>query len=197
MNGKKIVWITVGVVVVVASFLSGMAVGGQGQGFGLTGGDFASGYAAGMNEARKKISDSGIIPPTPAEIKVIAGTIKSVNSDRLVMSVSGRITPNPLDPQGPSERTVTMNEKTQVFQQVPMTASEQAAAMKAYQEVLRSGKTSAPPTPFKEVALDRSALKIGMIVTVTSDADVKTASTINAVKITFSTSPSSDSDEKK
>lgn len=191
MNGKKIFWIVIAVVVIVISFLAGLAVGKQVPGLSLlSGGDYNSGFAAGMDAARKKLADSGLVPPSPAEIKTLSGTVKSVNDGKLVITVSGRVTPNPLDQQGPAERTVVVNDKTQIVAQVPLSPEKQAAAMKAFQDSMKSGKLATPPTPYSESTVGADAIKIGMVITVTANDNIKSAATINAVKIVFVAIPS-------
>jgi hypothetical protein len=192
MNGKKIIWIAVAVVVVIGSFLAGMTVGNSTPGLSLVtgGGDYATGYNTAMKDARKKLTDSGLVPPSPAVLNTLSGTVKSVDGDRFVIAVSGRVTQNPLDEQGPAERTVTINDKTKITAQIPMTTDEQTAAMKAFQEAMKSGKQVQPPAPFREEAVKIDALKLGMIVTVTSATDVKSATTIAATDIVFAAIPS-------
>jgi hypothetical protein len=190
MNGKKIFWIVVAAVVIIGSFLAGVTVGNKAPGALLVGGDYNNGYAAGMDAARKKLVESGLVPPSPAEVKTLSGTVKSVDGGKFVITVSGRITPNPLDSQGPAERTVLANDKTQIVAQVPMTPDKQAAAMKAFQDAMRAGKQASPPTPYTEETVKADAIKLGMVITVTSADNIKTATTINASKIVFTAIPS-------
>ncbi len=195
MNGKKIIWIVVAVVVAIGSFLAGVSVGNKGTTISqiATGGDYQQGFNAAMEQARKKVSESGIFPMSPKTVNTISGTVKSVNGNSLVITVNGRVSPNPLDEQGPVERTVMVGDKTVISAQVAMTADEQSAQMKKYNEAMKGSTKNSipppPPVPFTEKIVAVDAIKIGMFVTVTSDDDIKLSSTINASKINFSAVP--------
>jgi len=193
MNGKNIFMAVVAVIVVVGSFLGGMTVGNNTPGGSIVPGvgkSYESGYAAGKNDAKKLLEESGVLPPSPAVVNTLSGSVKSVDGNKIIITVNGRVSMNPFDEQGSAERTVVVSDKTDLKVQVPMSPDEQAAAMKKFQEEMKAGKIVTPPTPFTEEKISTDAIKIGMIITVTSDDNIKTASTINASKIVFAAIPS-------
>jgi len=194
MNVKKIIWVIVVAILIAGSFLAGLAFGNSGTG-GIAAvngnGSFAQGFAAAMAEARKKVADSGMFPPESEEILTISGTVKSVDGNKIVIVTNGRIALNPLSEQGPKERIVMINDKAQVVAHIPRTSEEQAVAIKEYQEKINSNdNTAVPPSPFIEKIVDVDSIKISMVITVTAAENIKTAATINAVKVTFDAIPS-------
>jgi len=191
MNGIKTMWIAVAAVAVVALFIVGYSWGATRTSTTLigAGGDYASGYSAGVAAAKQKLTASGLIPPSPATVTIIAGTVNSVDTDKFIIRANP-VSLNPLDEQGPAVRTVVVNKDTQFIANVPMTPDESAAAMKLFQDNMKAGKTGAPPLPYTEKTVDLSAIKIGMVVTITSTDDIKLAGTINAKKVTFDALPS-------
>lgn len=182
----------VAVIVVVGSFLGGMTVGNTTPGVSIVPGgkSYESGYAAGKKDAIKIVEDSGILPPTLAVVNNLSGLVKSIDGNKIVITISGRVSANPFDEQGAAERTVVVSEKTALMAQVPLTPEEQAASMKKFQDDMKAGKNVVPPTPFSEEKISIDAIKIGMIITVTSEENIKTASTINASKVIFVAIPS-------
>ena len=184
-------WIAVAAVAAVALLIVGYAWGASRIGATMlgAGGSYDSGYAAGMAAARKKLAASNLIPPSPATVTSISGTVKSVDTDRFVIT-SFPVSMNPLDPQGPAERTIVVNGQTQLTEHIPMTPDEQAAAMKLFQDDMRAGKPGTPPATFTEKKATLDDLKISMTVTVTAASDIKTADTINATQVVFDALPS-------
>ena len=184
-------WIAVAAVAAVALLIVGYAWGASRIGalsIGA-GGSYDTGFAAGMSAARKKLEDSHIIPPSPATVTSISGTVKSVDTDRFVIAAFP-VSMNPLDAPGPAERTSVVNGQTQITEHVPMTPDEQTAAMKLFQDNMRAGKPGTPPMPFTEKTATVNDLKISMTVTVTAASDIKTAGTVNATRIVFDALPS-------
>ncbi len=186
-------WIAVAAVAVVALVIVGYSWGAsRSAGGSIIGGsgDYTSGYAAGMAAAKKKIAASGLIPPSPITVNTISGTVKSVDTDRFTIAANP-VNFNPLDTPGPTERTIVVTDKTQITVRIPSTPEEMAAANKAFQESMKSGKLVAPPAPFTEKTVSFDAIKVSMVVTVTSADNIKDATTVNATKITFDALPSS------
>jgi hypothetical protein len=191
MNGIKTMWIAVAVVAAGALLIVGYAWGANRGSASILagGGSYDNGFAAGMAAARKKLADSHIVPPSPTTVMNISGTVKSVDTDRFVIAANA-VSMNPLDSQGPAERTIVVDGKTQITVRIPMTPDEQAAANKLFQDNLKAGKPGVPPNPFTEKSGTINDIKIGMMVNITSASDIKTADTINATLITFDALPS-------
>jgi len=185
-------WIAVAAVAVVALVIVGYSWGASHSSNAsiLGSGDYASGYAAGMSAAKKKITESGLIPPSPATVNTVSGTVKSVDTDRFVIAANP-VSLNPLDAPGPTERTVVVTDKTQITARIPMTPGEMNAANKAFQDSMKAGTLIPPPTPYTEKTVGIDAIKTSMVVTVTSADNIKDATTVNATKITFDALPSS------
>jgi hypothetical protein len=194
MNGIKTMWIVAAAVAVVALIIVGYAWGSKnslldGSLLGQDG-NYASGYEAAMTAAKKKLTDSGVVPKSPDTITGVTGIVKSVDTDRFVIAANP-ITMNPLEPQGPSTRTIIADDKTKFTIRIPMTPAEMTAATKAFQASVKAGKPAVPPAPYTEKNVGIDAIKIGMVVTVVADKDIKSAETITATAITFEAIPSS------
>jgi UDP-3-O-[3-hydroxymyristoyl] glucosamine N-acyltransferase len=97
---------------------------------------------------------------------------------------------NPLDSQGPTERTIVVNNKTQITMRVPTPYAEFSAAMKLFQENTKTGKHATMPAPFTDKTATINDIKIGMTVTVTAAENIKDAATVNATQIIFQAVPS-------
>jgi hypothetical protein len=191
MNGIKTMWIAVAAVAAVALVIVGYSWGASRSAGGsvIGGGDYTSGYAAGIAAAKKKLAASGLIPPSPVTVNTVSGTVKSVDTDRFTIAANP-VTFNPLDAPGPTERTVVVTDKTQITARIPMTLEEMTAANQAFQASMKAGKLVAPPTPFTEKTVGIDAIKTSMVVTVTAADDIKDATTINATAISFDALPS-------
>ena len=180
-------------VAAVALIIVGYAMGASGMGIasviGTGGGNYNTGYAAGIASAQRKLQDSGLIPKSPTEVMTISGTVKSVSTDRFVINAN-RISINPLDSQGPTERTIVVNDKTQITARISTPPAELTAAMKLFQDNVKAGKPGNPPMPFTEKAAKIDDIKISMVVTVTAAENIRDASTINATQIIFQAVPS-------
>jgi hypothetical protein len=179
------------IIIVASSFLTSFAIVAKLNGGSVInpagGGSYASGYTAGMDAAKKKLALSGMFPSI-TETKTVTGTVKSIGDNQFVITV-GRISPNPLDEQGPSERTVKVNGETQITKKIPLTPDEQNAAQKAFQESIAAGKPIEPPSPFKNESATIADITIGMNVTVTAADNIKDAATIVASAIDFVNAP--------
>jgi hypothetical protein len=149
---------------------------------------YADGYAAGANDIAKKLTDSGLLPPIISEIKTVSGTVKSVGGDRLEIAVEP-LTQNPLDTQGPSERTAIVSDATKITEMIPMTPAERDATMKAFEKNAKDGKIAPPPVLFSTKQASMNDIKIGTVVTVTADNNIKNAATIDATAIEFVAAP--------
>jgi hypothetical protein len=178
MNEKRIVLIAVAGVVLVGTLLVGLMIG---NGL-LGGGGYKTGYAAGIEASKKALVDSGMIPSSPVTINSLSGTVKSHADGRLVITVDNKLLVNPFESFGPAERTVMIDDKTQIIAQIPLAPEKMAAAQKT---VLPSGKPPEPLLPYTEQAVKADAIGIGTAITVTSAENIKDAQAFRATKITF------------
>jgi hypothetical protein len=100
-------------ILVVAALIFGIF---GGYFFGSKGG-YSSGYETARVEIKQRLVESQVVEPTPEEVMVISGTIKSIGSDRF--TIESRI---PYDPTlGQEEqnsyttRTVLVGSATEIF----------------------------------------------------------------------------------
>lgn len=187
--------------------LAGLAVGfliGYGTGRVSTGtpinplSDQKGGYQAGYEAAMKKVSDSGILPASPTASTSLQGTVTAVSGTSLTMEADMRL----FDPLGlkelPATRVVAVTDATVIVRVAEMTPEELNAAQSAYLRAAEDFQPDpedpsvvppVPPSPFKETAISLADLKAGDIVIVTAAADILTAASFEAVRITVAPPP--------
>jgi hypothetical protein len=192
MHSIKLMWIIVTVIVVAGLFLAGYGLGTNqlGRVISKISADYRVGYADGAEAARIKIAESGVLPPARQNLNSISGNVKAIDGNKITISGAGRISPNPLDPQGPDERTINVSDKTVVKAIVPLTPAEFNAALAKYNMVVKQNKTASPPSPFVEKIVGVSDIKLTMAITVTASGDISNAVTIDAETVSFTATPS-------
>lgn len=145
---------------------------------------FLKGYRVGMQEGYQAAREQ-VAPyfPTPTQsATTLNATIVEVRTDAIVIgSVSASA--NPLDQQGPRERTVTVTGETAVSEITPKTSAQIAQAEKAYQGAIAAGKSATPPTPFAVAPLKLEDLKPGDRVRVSANEDIYLSSTFTATTV--------------
>ena len=188
MHSTKLMWIIVAGVVVCGLFLTGYGLGTATIGRLATNppSAYQDGYQAGREAARITIAQSGLVPPSPAEVRSVSGTVVSIDGNRIVISGAGKISPNPLDPQGPDQRTIIVTDKTAVRAVVPLTPSEYSAAIDKYNRT----KQGLPPNPYDQKDVAFGDIKLTMTITVAAASDISQATEITADTITFNAIPS-------
>jgi|GEM_PF-5395523 len=185
MNSARILWIILIGAVIAGSYVAGYSIGSSGAGpvGPIVGG--ANTFAAGYEAARQKLVQSGLVPPSPERITTLSGVVKSVEGNTIIIETSGRISPNPLDPEGPLERTITVSSGTEISARVALTSEEFQDALETFNKRSRDGEPVPPPSPFRNEPAALEDIKLTMIITVTSEEDVREATNINATHINF------------
>lgn len=186
MYKTKYLFLLIAIVAACSFFLAGLGLGARMVGtpfVSMVGGRMSGSFEEGYNHARGLLAKSGLVPPTSGKVVSINGTVTSVSDSKLTMKVLGRVVMNPLDPQGPEERTIVVDDKTAIVTNTPFTNEENEAAMKKFQDEMKAGKPATPPQLFKEEAKKISDIKADSQITVFAEDDISVASTIKATKI--------------
>lgn len=162
---------------------------------------FGSGYLVGQKTTASsyeaQITKAKAFFPQLTDVRSVSGTVKSVSGNSVTVST---ISSNPFD-DSPSERVVTIGDKTTIVENTPKDPKVFQQEMAAYQASIKNiqpvavapaaGAPAAPsiatpPTPFTEQTINLSDLKAGMQITVQASANIKTAATFEAVSISVS-----------
>ncbi len=192
MHSIKVMWIITAAIVILGLFLGGygLAMVNANRQISKTSTNYQSGYDAGLEAARLIIAESGVLPPARQDLLSVSGNVISIDGNKIVISGAGRISPNPLDPQGPYERTVNVGDRTVIKAVVPLAPAEFNAALTKYNATVKQKKTATPPSPFVEKIVGVGDIKLTMAITVTASGDISNAATIDAETISFTAIPS-------
>lgn len=182
--------------------LLGLAIGfiaGYGAGRVSTGtpinplSDKKGGYEAGYQEAVSKLQGAAI-PAAPQETRSLTGNVAAVSATSIEIDVDAKS----LDPfrakDLPARRTVLITDSTVVIRLEPKSTEEfmeeQRALEKRRAEAQPGDPPPAIPSPFKETSIKATDIDEGEHVTVEAEADILTAPSFEALKVTVA--PSSD-----
>lgn len=190
MHSTKLMWIIIGTVTASCLFLSGYGLGTStlGQEISKKTTTYRLGYDAGIEDAKKILNESGILPPARQEFKSITGTITAIDGNQITISGAGKISPNPLDARGPDTRIVKITDKTVIKALVPLSPLEFSTALTKYNKNTKTD--SVPPSPYTEKILTFDDLKLTMFITVNASSDIRNSEIINANMISFNATPS-------
>ena len=188
MKITRIYWALIIIVVGVGVFCTGYGFGSDFPIMKNAGGtaSYEQGFKDGMNNAKKIVNASGVLPPEPSSVMSVTGTIQSIDGDSITISAAP-ITANPLADQGPRSRVIKVFATTPIVALVNKTADELQADLKKFQADTKAGKNPVPPSPDREAAAALSDLKLTMVITADASSDVRDAQTIDATKISFQT----------
>ncbi len=140
----------------------------------------SGGYQEGYDAARKKLAESGLFPPAPAELRSLTGTVKEIKGSTITLTVDLR-SPNPLEEiSAPKERLVTVAEDAKIRRRAPKTPAELQEEFAAREP----GAPTPPPSPFKLVAVKLEEIKAGETVTVGADKNILSETSFAATEIT-------------
>lgn len=147
-------------------------------------------YQAGWDAAKKRLERNGMLFPAGMEIKSLQGTIASISGNKI--SIKNATTINILADPSLDDRTVQIGTSTKIY---TFTMKDQAQFQKeyeAYQEKVQknfqngveSDPALVPPSPQIRKDLSLADLKVGQVITVTSEESIGekrefTASIIN------------------
>lgn len=168
------------VVVLATAYLIGFA-NGQGEREAL----YESGYQAAWEEANKRIIAAGLVPDEPTQLLMISGVVSGVSDSTLTMT-SDPVSANPLSPQGPEVRLITLTSTTVIVERVNKTPEEISADEIAFsQELSRNpeGSTVDVPIPYTERQISIADIAVGDTILVESTVDIAYATDITASRI--------------
>ena len=147
-------------------------------------------YEAGWQAANQKLEESGLLRPEQEEVFTISGIITGVFENQITLK-SDPVVVNPLAMQAPESRTVTITEETKIIRQTPKTREKLMAEEEKWQSEMDKLKPEdaafppSPPSPYIEEEIKLSDLKTGDKISVTSNQNIKFATTLEAVQIIF------------
>lgn len=144
---------------------------------------YEQGYAAARNELGKQTDASKVtLPPLPAVITSISGTIESTGATSFKIKSPA---PGPLQENWVVDREVTVSSSTRfvvLTSKDPEKLREENEAFLAAQEKSPS-PDQRPPVPFTEVVITYAELKPGDFVTVFADKNIKSEAAFTATKV--------------
>lgn len=124
--------------------------------------------------------------PSMPEMHTVTGTIKSISGDSITIESANTV--NPFETL-PTERVVTVMSGTKFVsfeQKDQATFQKEMADFSKNSGIPRSGSVAPimPPMPFIEKNINRSDLKVGMIINAEANENIKEKASFVAVKIT-------------
>lgn len=158
---------------------------------GFAGGKmFAVKNTASSDQLKARLTQFGMIPPSPSEVKRLSGTIKAINGKTLTMTVQ-----YPRDPFGdPSldERLVTIGNSTKITLMAQKDMAMFQKEMEAFQVAIKEQKPGSisdpskmpiPPQPFEKKDGTLSSFNVGQVVNITTAENVKDAKSFTATTV--------------
>lgn len=151
-------------------------------------------YSAQLDKAKKAF-------PTLPATQTIFGTIKSISGNVITLQTQSAV--NPFE-NIPEVRTVTVTSATKIVKNERKDLNVLQQEMADYQKALKStsrtvpvaGSTTPaianmtiPPMPFTQTEIKLSDLKVGDMVSVDADKDIKTEASFEVVKIVIEGTP--------
>ena len=134
------------------------------------------GFRAGFEDARLKLSQSGILPAEPEKTMSISGVIASVRGNSIMFKADPTVL-NPLETPAPTERALIIAPDTKLTRLVQKTpeqfGKEQAAWIAAIQTLKPGEAPTLPPSPATDETISITDIKTGDRFTVTSDQNIK------------------------
>ena len=130
-------------------------------------------------------------PQTPADIRTISGTVKSVSGSKVTLEIES---PNPFE-DIPKTRMVTISASTKIIlqkQKDPAVLQKELAVFDASVKTLATKPgTPSPafPSPFQETSGVASDLKPGQSMTITADQNIRDAEAFEAREIRLTPLP--------
>lgn len=193
---QKIHWIVIVTFTAVVFFTMGCIFSYLGSNTSVGGNT----YQAGWDAAKKRLSDSGTFPGSGMniEIRSLTGEITEISGDKITIKI------RPLEPLADASldiRTVVVDSATKMSALQPKDQKEFTAEMDAYSKKMRAGvaqpisTTSAtsttPVTPiampdgFNRTTISVSDLKVGQMINVLSDKNIKDVKEFKATEISY------------
>lgn len=146
------------------------------------------GYQSGFTAAKTLVEKSSLgafFTATPNDIRTVSGTVTAVNGDKI--SLHSASVENPFDSVSINDRVVRVGSETKVIRLVPKDIKTAEAEMDAFRKALqKSGTTTASSfnaPPYNQMMVTASDIKLGDIVIVTADTNIKNLVEFTAQKI--------------
>lgn len=138
---------------------------------------YSTGYESAWNEAKTIVDSSTIFPKKPEEIYLISGIIKNISiSNSLILIEAGPVSSNPLSEDSKiTERTIKITSSTELVESTPK-------SLDIIQEEMQNGGGF---NPYFENEINFDQFKVGDIISVSSDKDIKRETEFTADKITL------------
>lgn len=193
---QKTHWIIIVTFTAVIFFAMGFIFSYLGNRTPISGNSFQAGWDA----AKKRLSDSGASPSSGMniEVKSLTGEISEISGDKITLKI------RPLEPLADASldtRIIVVDSATKIYSLEPKDQKEFTAEMDAYNKKMRAGvaqtisTTSAtsttpvtpilPPEGFKRTVISISDLKVGQMINVSSDKNIKEVKEFNATEISY------------
>lgn len=143
----------------------------------------AAGFLAGNSGSVGNILPSGTTGPTAPELLGLTGTVKEISGATITLDISAM----PNIGGGPSTRQVEVTASTTLTKQTTKDPAQFQAELAAYQKKSSSLKPGSPslsiPSPTEQTAIKISDIKVGDMLSVNADHDIKTAASFEAMQI--------------
>ncbi len=139
-----------------------------------------------LADVERRLNESGVLPPAPTETEALSGAAVSVDGMRLTFDADLQGF-DPLGSRGLQVRRVAETDASTIIVLLEEKSPEELEAEQAAFAAAAGDETApppAPPSPYKEVPITLAEIVPGDSVIVQSDADILTASTFKAVRVT-------------
>lgn len=146
-------------------------------------------FQAGWDAAKTRLAESGLAGGAlNMEIRQLYGEIKEINGDKITLKI------RPLEPLADvslDTRTVVVDKTTKIYSLEMKDSKEYLAEMAAYNKKIQPINSTAPFTPiappdgFKKSEISLADLKVGQMINVTAENNIKTIKEFTALEISY------------
>ncbi len=141
-------------------------------------------FKAGWDAAQKRISDSGMLigDKENLEMREVFGEIKEISGNKISLKVQGfsLLADSSLD-----TRIIVVDQATKIYSLEMKDLEEYGAELSAYNKLASNGKSTTPPDNFKKSEISISDLKVGQMVVVKANENIKEMKEFNAQEIDY------------
>jgi len=148
-------------------------------------------FQAGWDAAKKRLVDYGFAPALVAEVKNLSGSVQTVNGNNITIKI--RLL-EPLADPNLDERIIETDNNTKIYLLETKDSAVYQKEMDAFNKKMQgfrpviaatTSQAISAPEPFTKKAANVSDIKVGDMLNVAADKDVKNAKTFKAVEITI------------
>ena len=145
----------------------------------------ASAYQAGFDAAKKRVENSsfGAIIRTPDEMRVLSGTVTRINGNKIDFHIQST---RPFDEPSLDDRTTTVTSDTKISR---LTQKDQKIFQSEMETFMKNSQTkkgatlATPPEPFSHTPAILADIKVGDVLTVSAEENIKTKKEFTATDI--------------